>query len=115
MQLLTSGSINSARFASLSAVTTVGAGTAAAVPQYAGIALAPSLTWEVKLNGTAAAALQIDIQGSMDNINWFQIDTSAVTASGAYFISNKNVLFVRANVISITTPNGNYTVYIDVA
>jgi len=59
-------------------------------------------------SGGGVTALTVDLEGSLDNTNWFQLDTHVfsageLTAQKAMFhIVNKPVNYVRLNITTLT-------------
>ncbi len=89
-------------FTSLNAVTATGAGDVAAVGGPAALGGVPrKLSWEVRVTG-APTAIQVDLEGSLDNTNWYQIDTYNVVANTFRQVVDKGAKFVRANLITLT-------------
>lgn len=71
------------------------------------------LTWETVITGTAPATLQVDLEGSLDQAFTVatanpgvaagaQLDTFAGVASTMRHVTNKQVNFVRGNIIALT-------------
>lgn len=57
--------------------------------------------WEIVVTG-APTASEVHLQGSLDNTNWYTLDTSTTTSSELRFVVDKPVRFVRANWISVS-------------
>ena len=77
----------------LSAAAT-GAGQAYAVP-------AKAYTWQTIVTGTPTT-IAINLEGSMDGVNFAQIDTSALAGGELRSVANKPVAFIRANLATLT-------------
>ncbi len=89
-------------FTSLNAATAVGAGDVAAIGGPAALGGVPrKLSWEVRVTG-APTAMQVDLEGSLDNTNWYQIDTYNIVANTLRQVVDKGAKFVRANLITLT-------------
>lgn len=96
---------------SLSAVATTGSGTEFALPivnnEHPG-----KITWQYKFgaNATQPTSHTTALEGSIDNTNWFVLDTSSsitsVFASGnageMRHVVNKNVYYLRCNISALT-------------
>lgn len=84
----------------LTATTKTGPGASYAVPNRPGSnekATAKPFTWEID---TAAMALTINLEGSLDNSAWFTLD-QYITAGGGnslQVVTNNPVNFLRANI-----------------
>lgn len=69
-----------------------------------------NFTWTVVQAGTALSTIQVDLQGSIDGIRWYQIDT---TTSVAVFqmrhVVYKPVRFIRAVLVAATGGDGTST------
>ena len=86
----------------LSAAAAVGTGTVYAVPQCPVGGLFGSgkeFTWQVNTN--AVGAIQVDLEGSLDNSNWFVLDSYAGVGDTLRSVASKPVNFIRANVITL--------------
>ncbi len=86
---------------SLNAATVTGPGDDFALPHFIIGAQLEKLTWEIVITG-APTAIQVDLQGSLDGVNWYQIDTYNTVANTLRFVVDKRVRFVRANLITLT-------------
>lgn len=94
---------------SFAAKTTTGAGDEFALQPRHGDG-PRQVSWTVRFPGAAPAAQQTDLQGSIDGVNWFQLDTYNSVANGTLRpVVDKSVNFLRSNLITITTPNGGVT------
>jgi len=82
---------------SLNAVGSTGAGTATS---FGGV-LTPRHTWTVKTTGSPTA-VTVNFEGSIDNVDWFTLDSSTATSSEMRHVVNKPVLFVRCNLTTLT-------------
>jgi len=81
----------------LDGVTSTGAGTA----YWLGF-LPVNHTWQVIYTGTASV-VDVKLQGSIDNSNWFDLDTYDTASSPTMrHIVNKPVNYIRANLITFT-------------
>lgn len=88
-------------FTTLNAATATGAGTVADFGSAVN-----NVT--MVLTGTADATLKVDLEGSVDNVNFFKltVDTAAVAnPPRAVLTSLKPCRYVRGNVIAIATGN----------
>lgn len=85
------------RITLLDAATATGAGTA----YWLGF-LPSNHTWEVSYTGTASA-VDVKLQGSIDNSSWFDLDTydTASTPTMRHVV-NKPVNYIRANLVTFT-------------
>lgn len=92
---------------SLSAVTTTGAGTAFAMPTINGTT-PNKFTWQSVLSGTATS-ITVNLEGSLDNVTYFQMDQSTSTTTESRSVVNKPVKWVRCNITSYTTNSTNET------
>lgn len=83
-------------------------GTPFAAPSSAGY----DIFWDLIVNGTAPATLQIDLQGSMDAAftNPVQIDTYNLLVSTGRFVTGKEAPFLRLRLILATGGDGTTTV-----
>src|SRR3970040_898986 len=89
-------------FTSLNAVTAVGAGDVAAVSGVNPLGGVPrKIAWEVRVTG-APTALQVDLEGSLDNTNWYQIDTYNVVANTLREVTQRGAKFIRARLVTLT-------------
>ncbi len=89
-------------FTSLNAATAVGAGDVAAIGGPAALGGVPrKLSWEVRVTG-APTALQVDLEGSLDNTNWYQIDTYNVVANTLREVTQRGAKFIRARLVTLT-------------
>ena len=81
----------------LNGVTSAGAGTS----YWLGF-LPVNHTWQVIYTGTASV-LDIKLQGSVDNSNWFDLDTYDTASSPTMrHVVNKPVSYIRANLVTFT-------------
>lgn len=86
----------------LSAVAVTGAGTGQDLA-----VMARSITMQVIQGGTVDPASQVQLQGSLDNINWFGMGT--VNGAGQISVDEDVVQYVRANVTRLAS--GTITAY----
>jgi len=80
----------------LDAVLVVGAGESVRVPY----AMA-NHSWEIKVTGEPTVC-SVKLQGSLDDVNWYDLDTSATTTGELRHVANKAAKYVRGNVITLT-------------
>ena len=81
----------------LNAVSSTGAGTS----YWLGF-LPHAHTWQIDFTGTAST-ISVKLQGSIDNSNWFDLDTStSTTASIMRHVVNKPINYIRANLVTFT-------------
>jgi hypothetical protein len=85
-------------YASLNRVTVAGTGHAYAISS---ATPASSVTWQVLYNGTPLSS-SVNLEGSIDGVNYFVLDSTASTASEMRHIINKPVLYVRCNATALT-------------
>jgi hypothetical protein len=89
-------------FTSLNAATATGAGDVAAVAGSAALGGVPKkIAWEVRVTGSPSA-MQVDLEGSLDNSNWYQIDTYNTVANTLRQVVDKAAKFVRARLVTLT-------------
>lgn len=83
-------------------------GTAFGIATRHGHSLLPNnFTWTVTQAGTAAATMQADLQGSIDQINWYALDsTTTVAAFQMRHVTYKPVRFIRVKLITLTGGDG---------
>jgi len=88
----------------LNAATATGAGSSQKVSQ-----IPSEHSVQATMGGTVVAtAVTVDLEGSLDDSNWFQLAQHAfsagdITAEGALFhVQDKPVRYVRANLITLT-------------
>lgn len=81
----------------LDGVTSAGAGTS----YWLGF-LPVNHTWQVIYTGTASA-IDVKLQGSVDNSNWFDLDTYDTASSPTMrHVVNKPINYIRANLVTFT-------------
>lgn len=80
----------------LNNATGIGAGTSTDLWR-----IAKSFTFFKRITGVFTG-LVINYEGSLDNVNWFQIGTDNTTAAGPTFVVDKGCRYVRANVATFT-------------
>ncbi len=75
------------------------------------------ITWQVDIVGTVTA-LTLTLQGSLNGVNWFDLDSYAVASNTMRHIANKSVKIVRAKLENFAysgsgspTPNITVSVY----
>ena len=56
--------------------------------------------WEIIIAGNPNA-VEVDLEGSIDGTNWFIIDTSYTTTKELRYVSDKQIAYVRANLITL--------------
>ena len=83
-------------FTSCDAVTSTGACTSGRVSN-----IASRITYSVVVSG-APSAVTLNLEGSIDNISWFTLDTSTTTTSEMRHIANRGVHYVRGNLVTLT-------------
>jgi hypothetical protein len=66
--------------------------------------------WEAFFPGAAPASLTLNLEGSLDNVHWYTIDTTSSTTSALKWALDKPANYVRANLAAITTPGGGVIV-----
>lgn len=81
---------------SLNAVTTTGAGTSAALT-----VAASTHTYHVIVTGSPTS-VNVDLEGSIDGVTWFVLDSSTTTTSEMRHVVNKLVENIRANLTTLT-------------
>jgi hypothetical protein len=81
---------------SLNAVTGTGAGQSAACPNTLG-----GFTWVVTVTGSPTACV-VNLEGSLDNVTFFTLDTCNATTSEMRHVINKSVAYLRANLATLT-------------
>ncbi len=59
------------------------------------------VVWEVLVGGTAAG-LRVDLEASLDDTNWYQLDTYTSTTSTMRWVIDKPAFFLRVNVVTLT-------------
>ena len=58
------------------------------------------ITWQVNSDSSATPP-EVKLQGSLDNVNWFDLDTSSVTGNEMRHVVNKPVRYLRAYVMDM--------------
>lgn len=58
-------------------------------------------TWQTKIDGTPSV-VDVDLEGSLDGVNFFALDTSTSTTGEMRHIANKAVKFIRINLVAFT-------------
>lgn len=97
---------------SLSAVATTGAGTAVPIVPDASGNYPGKITWQYKFGATTTQPTShtTNLEGSIDNVNWFVLDTSSCitctfvggNAGEMRHIVNKNVLYLRCDIAAVS-------------
>lgn len=84
---------------SLSAVTATGAGTQVWVPQVQSV-----YTWTVTYTTAAPTAATVNLEGTVDGVNWFVLDTTSTTAAAGEMrhVTYKPVSRMRCNLAAYT-------------
>ena len=59
-----------------------------------------TITWQINSNSSGTAH-DVRLQGSLDNSNWFDLDTSNTTGNELRFVVDKPVRYLRVNVVSM--------------
>jgi hypothetical protein len=72
--------------------------------EYAIPARAVQLSWQT-IFGSAPSSIQVDIEGTTDNVNWSQIDSSTST-TGVIRTVNTSVIAIRANLVAVSGGSG---------
>lgn len=63
----------------------------------------PNHTWVIKSDtGSKPGSMEVNLQGSLDGTNWFNLDTSTTITSEIRHIANKAVKFIRAKLREIS-------------
>ena len=88
-----------------------GSGNALGIVARGNFGLYSHYTWQVLVGGTGSlSALTLNLEGSLDGTNWFQLDQTTNAAGEARHVTGKPVRYVRANVITSTVSSGSPTV-----
>lgn len=82
---------------SLNAATATGAGTSFTLAEET----ASGMTWTVVVTG-GPSAVTTRLEGSLDDSNWFTLDTSTATTSEMRHVLSKDVQHVRCNLVTLT-------------
>jgi hypothetical protein len=89
-------------FTSLNAVTAAGNGDVAAISGVNPMGGVPrKIAWEVRVTGSPTA-MQVDLEGSLDNTNWYQIDTYNTVANALREVTQRGAKFIRARLVTLT-------------
>jgi len=64
--------------------------------------------WEIIIAGNPSA-VEVDLEGSIDGTNWFVIDTSYTITKELRYVSDKQIAYVRANLITLEGAGGYST------
>ena len=91
-------------------------GNAFGVPPQSGRMLLPyNWTWSILQRGTTFATIQVDLEGSIDQVNWFQLDSdTAVAAFALRHVVYKPVRFIRAHLVAATGGDGTSNVVVGI-
>ena len=84
---------------SLNAVAVAGNGDEFALPAI-GLEYPDKFTWQIITTGPPTS-VQVDLQGSIDNSNWFSVDSSVNVSGELRHVVNKAVKFLRVKLVSI--------------
>lgn len=63
--------------------------------------LCSQMSWEIVIIG-APTAVQVDLEGSINNSTWYSLDSSTTLTSEMRHVVNKPVNFIRGNLITLT-------------
>lgn len=96
---------------SLSGRLTTGPGESFAVPPEGSTTLNRTIGWEITY-GVAPATIAVALQGSLDEVNWYDLDTHALATPLLKTVADKVVKFLRANVTTLTGASASVTVKI---
>ncbi len=89
-------------FTSLNAATATGPGDVAAVSGVNPLGGVPrKIAWEKRVTG-GPTAVTVNIEGSLDNSNWYTLDTDNTTANTFKEITQRGAKFIRANLVTLT-------------
>ena len=100
----------------ITAATTVSTG--ASFGAYAlsdDFAVHPSITAQGVVTGTGAVTATVEIEGSLDNTNWFPISTLSLTGTTTdtkHSVDTVNAAFIRADLTAITGTAATVDVYL---
>lgn len=86
----------------LNAVTSSGAGPTFAVPRRPGggaFGQTAAVTWQV-VSSPGSASNTVNLEGSLDNTNWFLLDQFTGVGNALQSVAFKPVSFIRANLSS---------------
>lgn len=81
---------------------TTGAGDSVGFVQRSGSQLPTSFTWDVLISGGTVSALNVTIEASSDNTNWFTLDTSTNTSGEMRQITDTPARYLRAKIVTRT-------------
>jgi hypothetical protein len=96
----------------LNGATATGAGTAYKMQLSAMNPQFPlRVAWCKTVSGTVSTCT-VNLEGSLDGTNFFQLDTDNTTAATLKWVSDKPVLWIRANVTTLT--GAGATVNVDI-
>lgn len=85
----------------LDAVTATGAGAAFSVPEKPTGGQFGAFTWQIIITG-APTSITVNLEGSLDGTNWFQLDTYTGSANAMQHVVNKPVAYLRGNLVTLT-------------
>lgn len=89
------------RAVSLAAVTGVGAGDEFGLLPFFGGTIPSTYSWDVIITG-GPASISVTLEGSLDGVNWFVLDTSTSTSNALRHVVDKPVRYLRANLGTLT-------------
>jgi len=91
------------RAPSLTDATATGAGDEFMMHPILGGQLPESFVWDVVLTYTVIpTGLRVDLEGTMDGTNWYQLDTWTTVGSTIRTVTGKKAIGVRSNLITLT-------------
>lgn len=64
------------------------------------------VTWSYEITGGPPATIQVDLEGSLDGLVWYVLDTSVTVGSVMRHVANKPVIFLRQRLVSIGAGGG---------
>lgn len=78
-----------------------------AIPPYVHGEMPYTFAWQTTvLNGGTFSAINVTLEGSLDGVNWYTMDTSTNVAGEIRTISGKKARFLRIKKVSSTTATG---------
>jgi hypothetical protein len=64
-------------------------------------------TWQTIIGGTGSfTSITVNLEGSLDGVNWFQLDQSTNATGETRHIVNKPIRYVRPNVVANVVASG---------
>jgi hypothetical protein len=96
--------------ASNTGVTVAGAGQSFSVTFNANRSEPPIYAWEIFFPGVAPATFSLNLEGSLDGVHFYPLDTYSTTTAALRYVTDKPALYVRADLTAITTPGGGVIV-----